>query len=142
MGTFDDYAPVLYAIALWREARNQSDIARAGVAWVIRNRANSKNEGFPNTPLEVILQKNAFSSFNSTDPNSHELPDPKIPADWMAFQHCCYTVDNLGLADPTGGAVFYESEPEADLPAIRAKSPWFAADKMTVQLGAIRFYHA
>lgn len=142
MGTFDNYGPVLFALCVWREARNQIDIARVGVANVIRNRANSNHEGFPNTILEVILQKDAFSSFNATDPESHVIPDPKDIADWAAFQHCCFTIDNLSLADPTKGAVFYESEPEDQLAAVRARDPWFAADKLTVQLGAIRFYRA
>ncbi len=150
LAIFNDYPGVLYAICIWREARDQPDIARHGVGWVIMNRCKKENAQFPNTPIEVMLQKeevdvifkkNQFSSFNPGDPNASKLPQPTDPADWIAFQHCCIVVTNLG-PDPTKGAVYYESYPEAQLPEVRAKCPWFAANKMTVQLGAIRFYHA
>jgi hypothetical protein len=146
--TFDDYGPVLFALCIWREARNQSDIARHGVAWVMMNRLLSHFDGC-RTRIEVILQRAQFSSFNPTDPNAHLLPNPRNVVDWAAWLACCSIVDSIDdptspptQADPTSGAIYYESYPEADLPALRLREPCFAVDKLTVQLGAIRFYRA
>jgi hypothetical protein len=92
--------------------------------------------------IRVVLQPWAFSSFNASDPNAVKFPNDGSPgADWNAWVEILQMADNPG-DDPTGGAVFYESFTLEELDAARAKDPWFAPEKMTVQLGLIRFYRA
>jgi len=135
MTTADTYEPFLKALALWREARGQSDDAKRGVLHVILNRATSAFRG--TTPAEVILWPYQFSSFNSTDANAFRLPNPKQKGDWQAWLACCAVVDDPG-DDPTGGSVMYHS-----IPFGSPKWPvWATADKLTVYIGPFRFYRA
>ena len=133
MKTCDAYEPFLQALALFREARGQSDDAKRAVLHVILNRAAAGFRG--KTPAEVILWPYQFSSFNPKDPNAALLPTPRNTGDWKAWLACCAVVDTPG-DDPTGGAVMYESEP----PAMRPD--WATPDKMTYQTGRFRFYRA
>lgn len=138
MKTADTYEPFLKALALWREARGQSDDAKRGVLHVILNRAAAGFRG--TTPAEVILWPYQFSSFNSTDPNAFRLPNPKQKGDWQAWLACCAVVDDPGL-DPTGGAVMYHSLPIEDYGG-RVWPAWATDDKQTCQIGPFRFYRA
>jgi hypothetical protein len=87
----------------------------------------------------VVLQPWQFSSFNAGDPNAIKFPNEATALDWVAWLEIIAIAEDPG-ADPTGGAVYYESFDPSELDAIRGKEAWFAADKMTVQLGAMRFY--
>lgn len=133
MNTADTFEPFLKALALWREARGQSDDAKRGVLHVILNRAAAGFRG--STPMQVILWPEQFSSFNPTDPNTSRLPNPNRHFDWEAWLACCAVVDDPGM-DPTGGAVLYFSLPLAVWPA------WATPDKLTAQIGPFRFYRA
>jgi hypothetical protein len=95
----------------------------------------------PHGLVQVVLRPWQFSSFNATDPNAIKFPNEANFLDWQAFGEILAMIESPG-GDPTGGAVYYESFEPAQLDAIRAKDSWFAADKMTVQLGAVRFYRA
>lgn len=134
MNTADTFEPFLKALALWREARSESNDARRGVLHVILNRAAAGFRG--STPAEVIQWPYQFSSFNRTDPNALRLPNPK-QHDWQSWLACCAVVDDPGL-DPTGGAVMYHSLPVASIlwPA------WATPEKLTAQIGPFRFYRA
>jgi hypothetical protein len=135
----DAYPPILAAICVWREARGQSQDARRGIWHVLRNRVG--NPMFRPSLVRVVLQPWQFSSFNATDPNVTKFPNEATGLDWVAWQEILDIAANPG-DDPTGGAVYYESFNLEQLDDIRSKDSWFAADKMTVQIGAVRFYRA
>jgi hypothetical protein len=137
LGSFYPY--FLAALCVWREARGQSIEARRGVWWVLQNRVGKL--GFRPSLTRVVLQPFQFSSFNAHDPNVTKFPNEAVPLDWQAWQEILDIAESPD-ADPTGGAVYYESFPLEQLDAIRARDPWFAADKMTVQIDAVRFYRA
>jgi hypothetical protein len=139
MSLGDYYPPLLACLCVWRESRNQSQDARRGVWWVLQNRVGKAQ--FRPTLESVVLQPWQFSSFNATDPNVTKFPNPLSPFDYQAWLEILTIAESPGT-DPTGGAVYYESFPLEELDAIRGKDSWFAADKMTVQLGAVRFYRA
>ena len=135
MNTADTFEPLLQALCIWREARDQSDDAKRAVLHVILNRAASSFRG--TTPAEVVQWPYQFSSFNRTDPNASKLPNPKQQGDWKAWLACCAVVDEPG-PDPTGGALMYHSYP-LDSPEWPA---WATPEKLTAQIGPFRFYRA
>jgi hypothetical protein len=137
LGAFYPY--FLACLCVWREGRGQSVAARRGIWWALQNRVGKPQ--FRPSLVRVILQPWQFSSFNANDPNSTKFPNEAVSLDWQAW------VETLNISespdsDPTGGAVYYESFDPAELDTIRAKDAWFAADKMTVQIDAVRFYRA
>lgn len=137
LGAFYPYT--LAALCVWREARGQSIEARRGVWWVLHNRVGQPQ--FRPSLVRVVLQPWQFSSFNAKDPNATKFPNEADALDWQAWVEILDITESPG-DDPTHGAVYYESFPIEELDAIRAKDSWFAADKMTVQLGAVRFYRS
>jgi spore germination cell wall hydrolase CwlJ-like protein len=132
MTTFENYTSVLLALAIYREARGETDEAMLGVAWVIRNRWRDAKNRWPKTIPGVILQRLQFSSFNV---NSTDAVFP-TSSDDPAWLRCCAVVDSLaGSCDPTTGAQFYHSIPEGqDLPK------WAEVYPQTVTIGAFKFY--
>lgn len=134
------YEVWLCLVAIFREARGQSQAARVGIWFALHNRVGVAP--FRPTLVRCILEPFAVSSFNhgSTDA---VFPNDGIPTDWAAWQEIEQIPAQVeGTIDPTANSVYYESAPLDQLDALRASSPWFAADKMTVQLDGIRFYHA
>ncbi len=137
-----NYDQFILALALWREARGQSSQAMAGIAAVIRNRAEDPKERWPRTITRVILQPRQFSSFNAGDPNATRFPTPPpgfvadaVAPDWKAWLQCCDVATLPLTADPTQGATNYES-----LPPDAEKPSWCDPAKMTTQIGPFRFY--
>jgi N-acetylmuramoyl-L-alanine amidase len=132
------YDQWLACLCLWREARGSSLPALTAIWWVLQNRLASPK--FPKSLPAIILQHNQFSSFNANDPNAVKFPVPpsnaESPSDWNAFRDCQTVVQNTLGADPTDGALFYESLPEAPT------TGWWATLTMTVQIGPFRFYKA
>jgi hypothetical protein len=138
----ENYPLILAAICIWREARGESVEARRGIFWCIQNRVAAKRFPPHATPslVATILQPWQFSSFNANDPNSVKFPNPANALDWQAFLECCEIVETPG-DDPTAGALFYESfDIDEKLATARAKDPWFAENKMTIKISAVRFY--
>lgn len=133
------YPLILASLCTWREARNQDQDARRGVWHVIHNRVG--NPMFRPSVVRVVLQKWQFSSFNAGDPNAVKFPNEAVPTDYQAWLEILQIAESPG-DDPTGGAVYYESFDPSQIEAIRSEQAWFASDKMTVQIGAIRFYKA
>jgi hypothetical protein len=105
---------------------------------VIQNRVG--HPMFRPSLVRVVLQPWQFSSFNATDPNATKFPNEANAMDWTAWQEILEIAANPGDDNTGPGAVYYESYDPAELDAIRAKDSWFAADKMSVQLDAVRFY--
>lgn len=132
MPTFDDYRSILLALAIYREARGESDEAMLAVAWTIRNRTQDARNRWPKTVEGVILQPWQFSSFNL---NTTDAVFPKSPED-AAWLRCCAVADGLeATTDPTDGAQFYHSIPYGQM------IPKWAQDyPLTATIGAFRFY--
>src|SRR5271170_5366480 len=105
--TLDGYPLALVAIALWREAQNQTDAAILGVACVMRNRVTLAHD-----IVHVVTQPWQFSSMTAPgDANLIKWPETGD----AAFVRCCAVVDSVfgsaPVADVTGGATFYFSPP-------------------------------
>lgn len=140
MNLVADYESFVVSLAIWREARGESRAAKRGVYWVIKNRSDDKKR-WPTDMVDVILQPWQFTSFAQKDPNVVKFPHRSDTVGWQAFVDCCDIVENPG-EDPTSGANFYESYPEAQLETLRGRASWFAADKLVATIGSIRFYRS
>ena len=137
----DQYESILFAIAIWREARNQVRLARLGVKHTIINRTGSPKGPYKNcrTITQNILRgaypsklAAQFSSFNRSDPNSSLLPDQGYKMDWRAFIECCRLVEE-DTEDPTGGATHYYD--------VSISAPyWATPSTFLMQLGDLRFH--
>lgn len=126
------YDEILFALAIWREARGENYMAKLGVGSVILNRVADPR--WPARPAEVILQPKQFSSFNRTDPNAVLFPHP-IDESWL---DSCRAVFDLmrDTPDPTGGANHYHSYQRGD-----SRWPAWAIDsKQSARIGAFKFY--
>jgi hypothetical protein len=137
MALIDSYPQILAALCTWREGRGQSQEARRGIWWVLQNRIG--NPLFRPSLVRVVLQPWAFSSFNANDPNVTKFPNEAVTQDWQAWLEILEIAENPG-EDNTDHAVYYESFDPSELDVIRAKDSWFALDKLTVQIGSVRFY--
>ena len=137
MKTADSYDPFLYALALWRESRGESLLAKVYVAWVIRNRMTDAQKRWPTRPGETVLQSHQFSSFSAGDPNAVKFPVSNDPS-WI---ECCRVVDAVAAAapenDPSKGSNFYHSYPEAQK---NLWPSWAEASKQTAIVGSFHFY--
>lgn len=131
------------ALAIYREARNQSAAAKAAVFAVMRNRAADSKARWPRTLWSVVLQKRQFSSFNADDPNAAVFPRRENMLEWAAWRECVNVVQTPLLADPTEGANHYH---DISIPppftAWLGKSAKLAdlVKLQTVAIGAFRFY--
>ena len=105
---------VLLTSIIVAEAANQIDLAKFGVACVIRNRWQ-RRIGFGSTWTAVLLQRNAFSVTIPGSSGYAKLLQPlayETPATWQK----CYAIAasvyyGVDLPDPTNGAHFYFSPP-------------------------------
>lgn len=108
---YDSGTP-LTALCVWREARGETQAAKNGVVWVLKNRcAMAPAQGFKPTMDEEILRNWQFSSFNSNDPNVNKYPVEGDPS-WTESLRAVQSDE----PDPTGGAVFYFSRPLLEAP--------------------------
>lgn len=122
------------ALAVWREMRGESDLARCACFWVIRNRSTDNAHRWPRSLYEVVTQRNQFSSFNQGDPNASLMPRSDHAADWQAWQQIQGIIDNPGT-DPVEGANMYEAEPDG-VP----RPAWTQEAELIKQIGKTRFY--
>jgi hypothetical protein len=136
--TVADYEDWLIRLCIWREARNQPKEVWTAIWSTILNRKDRPDQ-FGATIAEVILKPYAFSSFNP-DSKDAVFPKPLHLLDWRAW--LAILLLPVPYIDTSENACFYESVPVAGLPALREKAPWFAAEKMTKQIGDVRFYRA
>ena len=67
--------PMLLTGLLFGEARNQPDVAKIGVAFVVENRVRLGG-WYGKNHREVILKKNQFSCFNKKNPNRKKILNP------------------------------------------------------------------
>lgn len=123
----------LWSLAVWREARGESDEAKLAVAYVIQNRANDKKHRWPSTIRGVILQPKQFSSFTPGDQNYEKYP-LKGQKSWADSQAAVEKV-KAGAEDPTKGANLYHSL------SIGSVWPrWAEPELLTAKIGPFRFY--
>jgi hypothetical protein len=137
------YEKFLAALALWREARNQSLAAKTAVYHVIVNRATDSKRRWPSSMPEVVLQPWQFSSFNANDPNVSKFPVPSNKPDWKAWLDCEAVVSSPLAADPTQGANHYHDN-SIPPPAVawlgKNATPAQLAAKLTCEIGSFKFY--
>lgn len=63
----------LLAKLIWGEARGASTMEQAAVVWCVLNRVDSDERYFPDTIREVVLQKNQFTGYKSSNPATAEF---------------------------------------------------------------------
>lgn len=131
------YALMLMALCIWREARNQSREGKEAVGWVIRNRAAHPG-WWGHSIVSVILKPKQFSCFNKDDIQSTKWPD-EGDGSW---KDCVDAADAVmvGVAtDPTGGADHYYATWMDD----RSVPPAWAADYTFLKtIGDHKFYRS
>jgi len=123
----------LLALAIWREARNQSPEAQFGVGCSIRNRV-ARPRWWGNSYRTVILKPWQYSSFNENDPNSSKYPT-EGPL-WIAIKQLAADV-LAGKSDNTNGAVSYYDRSLDNNPPKWAASNEF---QHACDLGAFHFF--
>lgn len=89
----------LLALAIWREARGESDTGMLLVGLVILNRALDGKHRWPRRVAEVILQPQQFSAFNPDDPNALLWPRDRDPT-WKRAERAALAAIEAS-ADPT-----------------------------------------
>lgn len=113
------------AEAVYFEARGAGPQARAAIAYVVLNRAES--DEFPGTPCAVVADECQFSYQCDGKPERLTEADSKANA---------YRTAEAVLAgdvpDPTHGALFFHAK--------RAEPGWFATRPRTTELGGNVFY--
>lgn len=124
-------------LCVWREARGASFDAKRGVVHVLLNRAFNPKGPYSKCVdvLANVLCPAQFSCMSPTDPNAHQLPNPKNYVEWTAWEECCRAVDEPG-DDPTNGATHYHCFP----PGHPCFPKWAVESAKTAQIGAFSFY--
>lgn len=114
------------------EAANQGIPGMAGVASVIRNRAQSGK--FPSDPTQVALQPWQFSAWNSANHGGNNVGRNADPSS-RSYQDAAAVVNavfNGQIADPTNGALYYHTG--------AVHPSWDQSMTPTAQIGAHTFY--
>lgn len=127
----DDARPLLrrfiLALAVWREARGESNRGKRLVAQVIRNRVDDRR--WPDTYVGVITQPWQFSAFNRNDPNAILFPK-ETDAAWAA---CVAAADDvLSASQPFTDANHYHT--------VDVSPTWKQPDREVAREGAHVFY--
>lgn len=116
----DEQEPVtLLSSLILCEAANQTDIAKLGMACVVRNRWQ-RRLGFGNTWTGVMLQPNAFSVTNPRSIVYRKLLNPLKYETYETWRRCYLIAATvyygLEIPDPSLGAHFYFSRPVTEPP--------------------------
>lgn len=128
---------LLYAAAIWGEARGEPYEAKVAVAWVIRNRWK-KNGWFGENLREVILKKYQFSCFNENDVNRVKLYNPLKYDPFEVWAECYEVAEKVHVGeieDPTGGTTHYFDESLKNNPPF-----WREELKFVKKIGRLYFY--
>ena len=135
MTPWQSYEFILLALTVWRESRGETQDARRGVAWSIRNRVLHPG-WWGGSWVGVILKPWQYSSFNAGDANAAKFPAAEDAA-WDACLAAATEAYHGDGEDPTGGAVNYFDR------SLDGDEPKWATDGSyahTVNLGNLRFY--
>lgn len=108
MLTAEDYAKVLLAVVIFREARGDGPVAEQAVAHVVLNRVAAYGQIGPlaNKVIKAITSKNQFSSISIVGDTQTAI--------WPQPADSCFGVAEAAYVgsspDPTNGAIFYANE--------------------------------
>lgn len=133
----DMYSIVLFALAIWREARGELYITKTAVAWSIRNRVTHPS-WWGHDWTGVILMPWQYSSFNRSDPNATKWPLCSDPS-WADCLDVASKVfpDTPMVDDPTHGATsYFDHSLDTDPP----KWSIDGSNVKTVDYGRLHFY--
>lgn len=103
--------PDIFTLArtVWGEARGEPVEGKIAVAWVVRNRFESRKWFAGKTLAETCTKPWQFSCWNEKDPNRAKLDT--VTMNDQAYQECMYAaiaaVRGL-IPDPTSGATHYK----------------------------------
>lgn len=120
----------IVSLCVWREARGALELAKCGVAWVIKRRKFHPS-WWGKTYSQVVLAPKQFSSFNAGDPNERNWPSDNDPI----WRDCTGIVNGVlvgRIPDPTSGAVYYHD--------ISVMPPWARQYELTLTVGRLLFY--
>lgn len=128
--TLDDSE--IYIRTIIGEARGESEIGQAAVAFVILNR--SKKSG--KTIKEICLQPKQFSTWNKDDPNREiALNESKTSAIYQQIKLIVNKVQRNEMEDITYGSTHYHVK------NMRKRPSWTKNKKPVVKIGAHSFYN-
>jgi len=121
----DQYALVLYALVLWREAQNQNDATIRAIAWTIKNRV-AKPRWWGMNLIGVLTKKWQYTSLTGTgDPNLIKWPEEGDGVFARCLRIASSTLSNIeGEIDPVKGATHYYSTDLKVLPEWVSALPW------------------
>jgi N-acetylmuramoyl-L-alanine amidase len=123
----------ILARTIWGEARGESDAGKAGVAWVVQNRA-TKGGWWGDDIVEVCLKPYQFSCWNHNDPNRKQMERLSLNNNSL-FQKCVEIARDVlrgTLPDPTKEANHYHAD--------SVKPNWAKSEFATVQIDNHIFY--
>jgi hypothetical protein len=123
----------ILARTIWGEARGESDAGKAGVAWVVQNRAMIGG-WWGDDIVEVCLKPYQFSCWNHNDPNRKQMERLSANSN-PPFQKCLEIARDVlkgKIPDPTKGANHYHAD--------YVKPNWAKSENFTVQIGNHLFY--
>jgi N-acetylmuramoyl-L-alanine amidase len=123
----------MLSLAIYREARGETQLAKRAVGWVIRNRVQRAG-WFGVGYFGVITKPSQFSSFDANDPNRTVFGSPTDPA-WKESIQAAVDVIQSNFMDDTEGATFYYDRSEDDNPPA-----WSKDYTHTVDIGNFHFY--
>jgi hypothetical protein len=127
----NSYDTFLMVLTLHREARNQTDAAKRGVLWVIRNRVENPC-WWGRDVYSVLTKPYQFTSMSVVkDPNLVKYPPPSEVGLLSAI---VFEVWDSSSIDPTGGATHYHDK------SIAKPLGWGASILETCRIGAFTFY--
>ena len=139
----------LIALTLYGEARSQSRLGQAAVAWTILHRA-ANPRWWGRDPASCCLAPWQYSCWNRNDPNRSRLtgflqdrrPAPGVlrpgAQDDPVLRRCMAVVDAVcggEIPDPTGGATHYFNPK-----AVAAAPAWSVGRRPSAIIGAHQFY--
>jgi N-acetylmuramoyl-L-alanine amidase len=96
------------ARTIWGEGRGESSEGKEAIAWVIRNRVESKS-WFGHGFAGVCRKPWQFSCWNQTDPNREKME--ALSKDTIGYQQALTAIASaiVGDKDPTNGSCHYHT---------------------------------
>lgn len=126
----------IVALTLWAEARNEPEVGKIAVLWVIKNRAEMAPKRFGATLEEVCLKKWQFSCWNESDPQRKFLDGflDRSREKTDSVKECEDLLERFlkgEFEDPTKGASHYYNP--------KVASPKWGAGPGGLMIGSHRF---
>lgn len=139
---FEEQDPlVLFAMAIWGEARGDCLASKMGVAWTIINRV--RRGGWYGSGLRgVILKPKQFSCFNHGDPNREKMLEPLKHDSEPVWQGCWNVAAEEGkfLYDETVKSPFPDVVAYFDRSMDKNPPAWAKKMELVRRVGRLRFF--